>query len=127
MMFSQKGLQRKQKTVIPTLFLFILLAAIFGFFTKASWDMYGRYQESVARRDLVQEEYDSLTERIDSMQASVASFETKEGKEQMVRESYNVVKEGEQVAIIIEKDIEVEEISEKVPWYRKVLNTLWFR
>lgn len=127
MMFSKKGLQRKQKTVIPTLFLFLLLLGVLGFFARASWDMYGRYEESVARRDLVQEEYDLLTERIDSMQASVASFETQEGKEQMVRESYNVVREGEQVAIIVDREVDQEVVVKETPWYKKLLNAFWFR
>lgn len=118
-------IQKKRKTVLPTLALIcVLLIACFAL-AKVVLTMHDRYVESGERRARIEEDYALLAERTEVIRAEVASFETPEGKEAVVRESFNVAKEGERVAIILENQVE-EAVPEEVPWYRKLWNKVKF-
>lgn len=128
-MYSKSGFggsSKKSKTVIPTIGILLLLGVIIVFLGRAVWSLYGRYDASIDRRERVEEEYASLRDRLDRMEAAVASFETPEGKEAVVRTSYNVAKEGEQVVIIVDKKQESVQETAPRPWYTKLWRGLWF-
>lgn len=79
--------------------------------------MYQKYKESIARRENVAEEYAELQGRIDTIKTRVESLETTEGREAEIRRSFNVVKPGEQVAIVVPQEKVEEKVEEKTPWY----------
>lgn len=79
--------------------------------------MYQKYKESVARRENIAEEYAELEGRINTMKTRVESLETIEGREAEIRRSFNVVKPGEQVAIVVPGDEVEEKVEEERAWY----------
>jgi len=72
--------------------------------------------QSYKTYSVVKAEYDRITERIEALQKQnqvmgdeLASIESDEGKERLIRERFDVKKEGEEVIIFIKEDTPPEE------------------
>jgi len=118
----------RKKTSKNFLHILLLLALLLIFvgMIHVVWNMYGRYKESSERRQSIEEEYSLLVDRIEYMESSVASFKTIEGKERVVRNSFDLAKEGEKVLIILEKEADDHVVLKKKSWYRRVFGFIGF-
>lgn len=77
--------------------LFILLIGL-----DAVWNIYKKEQISKNNLALAQQNLDKLKSRYDTLKNEVDWLSTPEGIEEEIRNKFSVVKEGEQVAIIVE-------------------------
>ncbi|MEK9184751.1 MAG: septum formation initiator family protein [Patescibacteria group bacterium] len=77
--------------------LFILLIGL-----DAVWNIYKKEQISKNNLVLAQQNLDKLKSRYDILKSEVDWLSTPEGIEEEIRNKFSVVKEGEQVAIIVE-------------------------
>ena len=77
--------------------LFILLIGL-----DAVWNIYKKEQISKNNLVLAQQNLDKLKSRYDILKSDVDWLITPEGIEEEIRNKFSVVKEGEQVAIIVE-------------------------
>lgn len=85
--------------LVLAIFFFILI-----FFGYKMIDIIRLEQETAHKKDLVLDQIDELKKRKDSLSADISKLETDEGKEEIIREKYQVVKEGEKMVTIVDKD-----------------------
>lgn len=114
-------MQKKQTTspIKTTLFLFAGIVVLF--ITASSFiSMVGKYASS--RRELMQkkQEYVALEEKKAESRALYNSFETQEGRELYIREKYRVVKPGEELIILSDRDGESLDITPKRTLWQKI-------
>ncbi len=73
---------------------------------KSTFDMYIKSREAIENKEQAIAEYQELLDREDKLTESIESFETKEGMEKSLRDTYRVAKEGEGLVVITYSDPE---------------------
>ena len=84
------------------LVLFILCVILI----KSTFDMYIKSREAKENKEQAIAEYQELLDREEKLTESIESFETKEGMEKSLRDTYRVAKEGEGLVVITYSDPE---------------------
>ena len=120
--------KNKIKKVIyswPVLVLLFLMILLVG---KGVWGVYKSEKISRQSRQLSGEEYKRLQDRSDLISLEIEMLETEKGIEAEIRDKFRVVKEGEQLAIIINSADELKEQvkEEKEKFWTKILNLFKF-
>jgi cell division protein FtsB len=108
-MLSKKG-KKKFLYSAPVVILVVIIS--FGLL-HTTISVYGKMKVSKEKRNLAEAELQELSRRYDSLDSKVAYLETEKGLEDAVRIKYNVVKEGEEVFVIIDDDVEPEIVADK--------------
>ncbi|MCR4334526.1 MAG: septum formation initiator family protein [Patescibacteria group bacterium] len=100
-MLEFKKRQNIKKRIYSPLVVFVLFVIlVFGF--DSVWGIYKKKQMSDNNLVLTQQGFDKLKNRYDTLKEEVDRLNTQEGIEEEIRNKFSVVKEGEQVAIIVE-------------------------
>ena len=89
----------------PTILLLIILSIFLG---KAVLNIYEKARSTRENLDLAQEELDSLKNRGELLDDKINSLVTPKGVEAEIRDKFNVVKEGENVVIIVNEPLNSE-------------------
>lgn len=76
--------------------LVLVLAAASGV-----WDIYHKERESRALRDQAQMQLDDLTQQKTQLSAEISNLQTARGKEETLRQQYELGKQGEGLIIIV--------------------------
>lgn len=79
----------------------IVLLIISVFLTRATWQVYTHERVSMQNRERLENELAMVKDREAILKEQVAALETPKGVEDEIRSKFNVAKEGEQVAIIV--------------------------
>ena len=79
--------------------LFIILILI----AKGVWNIYGKERSAMADRIDTERQIAALRERQTFLENEVNRLKTKNGVEREIREKFNVKKEGEEVAVIVDE------------------------
>ncbi len=87
--------------------IFILLVVVF-FLTKSVFNIYQEKDRSSEKRTQSELVYDELKETEDSILTEIESLKTEKGIEIELRDKFRVVKEGEQMAVIINSGEEID-------------------
>ena len=94
----------------------IALALFFIFLVFFAYNIIGLVEterETSKKKEMVLDEIEDLKEREVSLLGDISKIETEEGKEEIIREKYQVAKEGEKMVVIVNEkknvDNEVEE------------------
>ncbi len=97
--------------------MLIALAVVIVFIARGVFGVSQKYKESKQNLEKVALEQASLDKRQQSLQSENYRLETDRGIEEEIRSKFQVVKPGEQVAIIVDATVtpEVEEIP-KTKW-----------
>lgn len=114
-------MQKKQTTSPIKTALFLFTGIVVLFITASSFiSMVGKYTSS--RRELVQkkQEYVALEEKKAESRALYNSFETQEGRELYIREKYRVVKPGEELIILSDREDESLDLPPKKTLWQKI-------
>lgn len=82
----------------------ILLFLLLVFFIYKTVDLIRKEGQTAQKRELMEKEISSLNERKLSLENDILKLETEEGKEEIIREKYQVAKEGEKMVIIVEDE-----------------------
>lgn len=98
--------------------LLVLILAISGV-----WSVYKKEHASRELRDQAQRQASDLSRQVSDLKMSIAKLETDRGKEEVLRQQYNVGKQGEQLIIIVdpEQPKPIEASSTIMKWVHKFL------
>ncbi len=86
------------KPAIGVLFLLLL------FLAHSTWGVYQKKLESEANLLRVSNELNALVKREGTLGADIGKLQTSQGVEAEIRNRFQVAKEGEHVALIVDKD-----------------------
>ena len=117
--FQQKRKARKLLYSRTALVGFCLLAVIF---IKATWNVYEKERTSRDYVSSAQAQLDKLTLQKTNVSNAVAALRTSQGVEAEIRKKFRVVKDGEQIAVIVDdsatvsSDVTTATSSEKGFW-----------
>ncbi len=81
--------------------LLFLLILVLGA-ASAVWDVYKKERDSRVLREQAETQLYNLTMQEERLTTEIARLETARGQEEMLRENYELAKEGENLIIIIE-------------------------
>lgn len=116
--FQAKKRSRNKLYSKPVL---VLLLVILIFMAHVSWRLYVRYNFTKAEKIKAEKVLAELQERKDLLTGSVANLDTESGLEQAVRDKFSVVKPGEFVVNIVDKNASATAATttaEKKSWWR---------
>jgi cell division protein FtsB len=94
--------KKKLKKVLYSYVSVAVLCIIMFFIAKATWGVYHKAKLSRENKERAGRELAKLEARETMLRAEIARLSSVEGKEQEIRGRFNVVKEGEEVAIIVD-------------------------
>lgn len=104
-------------------FFFFLL-----FFGYRIIDLIQTNKETIHKKELILDQIDDLKEKEVLLSDNLLRLETEEGKEEIIREKYQVTKQGEKMVIIVDdKNIESSKLEEKNShgfwnWIKRIFN-----
>lgn len=98
--FKRKRRVRKlTKSKITLVFLFI----IFLLLLRAVWGVYMKNMESKQNLTALEDDIALLETRNNTLKNDIQYLQTERGKEEEIRNKYNVKREGEEVIILVER------------------------
>ena len=98
--------KRKIKKKVYSWWSVVILVVIAFFFINNTWDVYKKYAESKGNIINLQDSYDIAQMREGELRSKISYLGSERGLEEEIREKFNVVKDGEQVVVIINSNIE---------------------
>ena len=118
--------KNKIKKIIYSWPVLIFLLLILLLVVKGVWSVYQTQKISLENKLSSEKEYQELERRNQLLSSDLALLETDKGKEMEIREKFQVIKAGEQLAVIIDSSEEEEsqiDLHEENFW-TKILNFL---
>ena len=94
--------RRTIQRILHSKFMLVIGIVLLVLLTNATTRVYARYRESLTRREAVGRELALLKSRADTLSKEVARLNTSSGVEEEIRRQFNMVKPGEEVAIIVD-------------------------
>jgi cell division protein FtsB len=82
------------------LILFFLILMFFGY---RIIDLIQKERETSHKKELILDQIDSLKQRQNSLSKNISKINTDEGKEEIIREKYQVAKDGEKMVTIVDE------------------------
>jgi cell division protein FtsB len=82
----------------------ILLFFVLIFFGYKIIDLIQKERETSHKKELILDQINDLKKRENSLSRDISRLETEEGKEEIIREKYQVAKEGEKMVIIVNEE-----------------------
>ncbi len=101
----------------PVLILILIIVSLIG---KSVWGVYQNEKISRGNKQYSEGKYQELKNKSDLIISEIEMLETEKGVETEIRDKFRVVKEGEQLAIIINSGDEEDmgEIKEEKIWVK---------
>jgi len=111
-----KEFKRENKNKIWFSPVFLLLFFCFVvFFAYNIFGLIKKEREISHRKDLILDEIKELKERELTLTENIKNLETEKGKEAVIRDKYQVVKQGEKMVVIVDRENpETEVVQEKM-------------
>ena len=81
----------------------ILIIIISLFIAKGVLSMYGKYKQAKQQSDIIKKELSDLRNRKEYLQNELKALSSSSGFEERLRKSFDVKKEGENVAVIVRR------------------------
>ena len=109
-------------------FVLVFLFCILIFFGYRIIGLIEKEKETTERKELILEKIENLKTKEASLASDISKLETEDGKEEIIREKYQVAKDGEKMVIIVngEEDSSLikEDVSEHgfVNWLKRIFN-----
>jgi cell division protein FtsB len=80
----------------------VLLFLILVYFAYRIVDLVKKERETANEKELILNRINDLQTRKTSLDSGIAKLETQEGKEEIIRDKYQVAKDGEKMVIIVD-------------------------
>ncbi len=96
--------KRKIKGILYSRFMIIVLVVIFIFFIRGVWDVYKKSSFSGYNKTIAEKRLNVLKNKKDSLVSKINKLKTQRGIEAKIRSKFGLVKEGEEVVFVINKD-----------------------
>jgi len=103
--------KRKFRAFIFSKVSLCLLVLVLGSALRGTWNLYYKSKEAEINKARVAYELSELTKRQDFLKKELTRLNTPLGKESVIREKYNVKKEGEEVVVVLPKEKQKAEVS----------------
>ena len=120
--FQNKRKLRRKLYSLPSL---IVLSVMTFFLVKGAIGMLMKEGKTASRVDELEEMVANLSGREDKVRAELESLKTTEGLNEEIRSRFNVTREGENVAVIVDntkKATSTEHMEER--WYKRIWNAI---
>jgi len=88
-------------------FALVLLFCLLIFFGYKIIDLIKKNVETAHKKELILNQMNNLKERESSLSEEISKLNTEEGKEEIIREKYQVAKEGEKMVVIVDEENKV--------------------
>lgn len=118
--------EKKQALIVSGLALFLLLL-LSGVFAKATFGVFLKERTARAQRERVEDKIAVLEERKIALKKDLRKLETERGVEEEIREKFRVIKDGEQLVILVDEDNEasaVKALPQRKSWFSRLFD--WF-
>ncbi len=121
--FEKKQKTAKIKDIIFSVPFIVILGVACALSINATWDVYKKVCDTEKNVVAVTEKYDELKIRESELTEKIESLETPLGVETEIREKFGLVKEGEEMIVIVdppkeEKEDGLEDADDKTLWER---------
>lgn len=94
--------RRKLKERLYSIPVLLVLLVLLFVALNGAWNMYGKYASNSAELSRMRAEAADMRERREELTGKLRYLETDKGVEEEIRNKYNVVKEGEEVVVIVD-------------------------
>lgn len=94
---------RKIKRSVYTKIVAIILFIIVVFSSIGVWGLYKKSQLAKEKRDEVKEELQLLVKRKESISEEILLLRTEHGVEERIRSDFGMVREGEEVVVLVDE------------------------
>ena len=98
--------KRKLKGILYSKPMIIFLGLILVFLINAVWDVYKKAKIANDNKELVSQNFNELKERKEDLSSKIEKLNTERGVEEELRKKFGVAREGEEVVVVINPDIE---------------------
>lgn len=88
-------------------FVLLLLFLFLSFFIYSVINLIDRGIDTSKKKEAILEEIEELKQKEQILNSNILKLKTEEGVEEIIREKYQVAKEGEKVIIIVDNDRDV--------------------
>ncbi|NQV88209.1 MAG: hypothetical protein HQ402_01460 [Parcubacteria group bacterium] len=92
----------------------IILVFVVVFLARASWDVFQKQKESEGDAKIVLERLNDLQNKEKTLRSQIEWLNTKTGTEEVIRQKFNVAKDGEKIVVIIDSDNKETTTPEKI-------------
>jgi len=102
----------------------IVAIIVFGFLAKAAWNIHAKASTSSQKLSEEQAQLSKLQANQDELSSKVAYLSTDQGMEAEMRSKFKAVKEGEQVAVIVDDQTAAVAVATSTPsvgWWGRLL------
>lgn len=102
---------KKIKSIFFSVPCIVVLGVVCSLTMNAAWDVYKKVRDTQGNAAAVAKTYDKLKDREEELMVKIRSLETPLGVEAEIREKFGLVKEGEEVVVVIDapkEDVESE-------------------
>lgn len=120
--FQEKTSLKKILESGPVLFLLFFLLLFFAWKMLNFWEKRNETQEKL---DITQKRALELKENEEKLKIDIEKFSSEKGIEANIREKYGLVKEGEQIVVIVDDPNFIPIVEEKESFISKIKN--WLR
>ena len=119
--FERKQKTTKIKDIVFSVPFVVILGVVCALSINATWDVYKKVRDTEKNVAAVAETYDELKIRELELTGKIDSLETPLGVETEIREKFGLVKEGEEMIVIVdppkeEKEDGLEDVDDKTLW-----------
>lgn len=124
---EMKELQKKQKLKkkLYSPWALALLVLVVIFLAKGTYQVFQKRQGSVDHVSTLESKVQDLQTKESRLRANIDALQTEAGIEKEVKEKFNVSKEGEHVAILVD-DLKapISDMQVNIPWYKRFWNAI---
>lgn len=96
---EQKNIWRKVMQSKPVLIFLGILILIFAWSVFGFWN---KMRETSRNKQIVEDKINQLKQQKEKLSSEIDSLNTQEGKEKFIRENFGLVKDGEDMTVIVE-------------------------
>ena len=82
----------------------VLLFCVFVLFGYNIIGLIEKEKETSHKKEIILEKINNLQKKEASLSSNIAKLDTEDGKEEIIRDKYKVVKDGEKMVIIVDED-----------------------
>ncbi len=83
----------------------LLFAVLLAIIAVSGLQLFGKYQYVRGLRDIAKSQYNATQERQTSLMHTLDMLDTRSGQERVLREHFHVVKEGEEIVVLIPDEV----------------------
>ena len=114
--------RRKFKSIVQSPVMLVVFLVVVAFMGKSVWNVYQKEQVSASRLERTQNEMAGLEARNATLTKSVDYLKTNEGIDAEIRNKFRGVRDGEEVAVIVESHAASTTIATVHSWWSRFLH-----